>query len=211
MHFLCLNRCNPARGDFDRSCFPIRRGKRPSRCVSFVRSFPVCQGSKREQREQISNITSYIDGSMIYGSTDFVASRVRKGKCKQNYNILTSTVRDTRTCQPNFSIENQLPEKRYAKYWISLLKFMKQQFNLFEKHEKRSRNYFSKKAFIMMSINTHVPTGVYSLKSRLGRPEQCVKSVQSQQQKSQNDVILVCLLLTLNRFHTLIWCFQSWL
>ena len=42
----------------------------------------MCQGAKREPREQISNITSYIDGSMIYGSTDFVAGQVRDGDCK---------------------------------------------------------------------------------------------------------------------------------
>lgn len=69
-------------GDYDRSCFPIPRSGRQSQCVSFVRSFPVCQGPKRESREQISNITSYIDGSMIYGSTDFVAGKVRDGNCK---------------------------------------------------------------------------------------------------------------------------------
>ena len=75
-------RCSPCLGDFDRSCFPIQRSGRRNQCVSFVRSFPVCQGAKRESREQISNISSYIDGSMIYGSTYFVAGQVRDGDCK---------------------------------------------------------------------------------------------------------------------------------
>ena len=81
----CLSfwfRCFPCLGDYDGSCFPIRRGGPQSQCVSFVRSFPVCQGAKRESREQISNITSYVDGSMIYGSTDFVNGQVRDGDCK---------------------------------------------------------------------------------------------------------------------------------
>ena len=69
-------------GDFDKSCFPIRRGRTGSECVPFVRSFPVCQGEKREERQQISNITSYIDASMVYGSTEFVLSQVRDGNSK---------------------------------------------------------------------------------------------------------------------------------
>ena len=47
-----------------------------------MRSFPVCQGEKREERQQISNITSYIDASMVYGSTEFVLSQVRDGNSK---------------------------------------------------------------------------------------------------------------------------------
>ena len=47
-----------------------------------MRSFPVCQGVKREERQQISNITSYIDASMVYGSTKFILSQVRDGNSK---------------------------------------------------------------------------------------------------------------------------------
>ena len=56
--------------DFDRLCFPIRRGETGTKCVSFVRSFVICQGQKREERQQMNKVTSYIDGSMIYGCTD---------------------------------------------------------------------------------------------------------------------------------------------
>ena len=36
-------------------------------CVSNARSFPICQPvGKRKTREQISNITSYVDDSNIY-------------------------------------------------------------------------------------------------------------------------------------------------
>ena len=41
-------------------------------------------------------------------------------------------------------------------------------------------------------------------KSTMETPEQCVKSVNNK----DNDVVLKSLLLTLNRIHTLFWCFQ---
>ena len=49
-------------------------------CLRFRRSLPVCDSNPPlsfTPREQINDITSFIDGSMIYGSTDEVASRVR--------------------------------------------------------------------------------------------------------------------------------------
>ena len=48
---------------------------------------------------------------------------------------------------------------------------MKQQFNLFGKHEKLSKIYFSKKNFLLISINTHVPTGVSLFKVKNGKTE----------------------------------------
>ena len=51
-------------------------------------------------------------------------------------------------------------------------------------------------------------------RSTMDTLEQCVKSIQSQQYKHQSDVaevLLVSLLLTLNKFHTLFWCFLCWL
>ena len=77
------SRCIPRQGDYDNLCFPIRRGgSSRSDCVSLVRSFPVCQqAGRRVQREQISNITSYVDGSNIYG-INITAPLVRNGNCK---------------------------------------------------------------------------------------------------------------------------------
>ena len=76
-------RCIPRQGDYDNLCFPIRRGGSSRRdCVSLVRSFPVCQpAGRRVTREQISNITSYVDGSNIYG-INITAPLVRNGNCK---------------------------------------------------------------------------------------------------------------------------------
>ena len=45
-------------------------------CI-IVRSFTICQGQKREERQQINKVTSYIDGRMIYGSTDSESLQIR--------------------------------------------------------------------------------------------------------------------------------------
>lgn len=100
-------RCFPCLGDFDRSCFPIRRGRTGSECVPFVRSFPVCQGEKREERQQISNITSYIDASMVYGSTEFVLSQVRDGNSKL-FNMFYSAICRVINARPSHQSKNYL-------------------------------------------------------------------------------------------------------
>ena len=49
-------------------------------CLPFRRSLPVCELEKPlsfEPREQINDITSFIDGSMIYGSNEELAKAVR--------------------------------------------------------------------------------------------------------------------------------------
>ena len=73
-------------------CFPIpvpendRRIQRE--CLSFTRSSAVCgtgapslllkENNRGVHREQLNAITSYIDGSQIYGSTNEMASRLRE-------------------------------------------------------------------------------------------------------------------------------------
>ena len=51
-------------------------------CLSFVRSVPACTGSSSPVelggRQQIKDITSFIDGSMIYGSDATLAGRLRE-------------------------------------------------------------------------------------------------------------------------------------
>ena len=55
----------------------------------------------------------------------------------------------------------------------------------------------------------HKPAGIFLFKAAMETTEQCMKSV-----KSFNDfidVVLLFLVLTLNRFHTLFMCFHFWL
>ena len=59
------------------------------RCLSFVRSVAVCDG-QYSVRNQINEITSYLDGSQVYGSKDAVYNAVRdfynNGRMKVQYN-----------------------------------------------------------------------------------------------------------------------------
>lgn len=76
--------------DNDAPCFPIPVPDGDPRinrqCLAFTRSAAVCGtgasslllGSVGIHREQINAITSYIDGSMIYGSIEVVAGKLRE-------------------------------------------------------------------------------------------------------------------------------------
>jgi hypothetical protein len=71
-------RCNNSPADFTNPCFaiqPVRQ--RP--CIRLIRSAARCpiNGFKLLPREQINVNTAYIDGSMIYGSSESVAKSVR--------------------------------------------------------------------------------------------------------------------------------------
>ena len=79
-------RCDERDGAFDYPCNNVVPGpilSRMSRCVKFVRSFAACENSgRRRPREHPLNITHYVDGSMIYGSTDRELELLRDGKSK---------------------------------------------------------------------------------------------------------------------------------
>lgn len=45
-------------------------------CIPFFRSAPACD-SGRATREQINALTSFLDGSMVYGSEQHLANRLR--------------------------------------------------------------------------------------------------------------------------------------
>ena len=79
-----ITRCNNSPEDNEPPCFAIQpTSRRP--CIRFIRSAARCQinGFKLLPREQINVNTAYLDGSMIYGSSEAVANDVRElgSKC----------------------------------------------------------------------------------------------------------------------------------
>ena len=62
-------------------------------CHAFIRSLPVCQQSSNESitpRQQVNELTSFIDGSQIYGSSENVMNAVRasgSGRLRTGQNI----------------------------------------------------------------------------------------------------------------------------
>ena len=76
----------------DQPCFPIEimpndtlRTHLPGKCMEFVRSSAVCGSgetslviNKIHQREQINQLTSFIDASNVYGSNDQDAFDIRE-------------------------------------------------------------------------------------------------------------------------------------
>ena len=46
-------------------------------CLEFTRSVPYCEGTTKDRREQTNGITSFVDGSNIYGSDEVTALSLR--------------------------------------------------------------------------------------------------------------------------------------
>ncbi|XP_059161750.1 chorion peroxidase-like [Physella acuta] len=86
-----LIRCCGANGTrisspLDKNCFPIvlppEEDNFVGSCMEFIRSIPAASGDGCElsPREQVNSLTSFVDASQIYGSTEEVAAKVRDGK-----------------------------------------------------------------------------------------------------------------------------------
>eukprot|EP00069_Balaena_mysticetus_P000474 bmy_03555T0 len=64
-------------------CFPIKIPPNDPRimnqrdCIPFFRSAPSCPQNKNKVRNQINALTSFVDASMVYGSEDALALRLR--------------------------------------------------------------------------------------------------------------------------------------
>ncbi|CAB4007294.1 peroxidasin homolog, partial [Paramuricea clavata] len=103
--------CNGSPEDDVEPCFPILpAGGRP--CIRLIRSAARCpiNGFKLLPREQINVNTAYIDGSMIYGSSESVANAVRD--LSSDYGLLQTSGADllpidnSQLGEPNSLCEN---------------------------------------------------------------------------------------------------------
>jgi len=75
--------CDGSPEDYEPPCFPIMYPD-GSECTMFTRSAAACQTDSENvsPREQLNTITSFIDGSQIYGSSGEVAENLRDLDCK---------------------------------------------------------------------------------------------------------------------------------
>ena len=70
---VCTDVCAPVQTPADDQTFGVGTARNGS-CLPFVRTVPACSEAQFEPRQQVNELTSYLDGSMVYGST---ATRAR--------------------------------------------------------------------------------------------------------------------------------------
>uniref|UniRef100_A0A7M5UE79 Uncharacterized protein n=1 Tax=Clytia hemisphaerica TaxID=252671 RepID=A0A7M5UE79_9CNID len=66
---------------FKYPCFPIKFDDDTSACTPFTRAFAACQSaslSRRTDRQQVNDLTAFVDGSQIYGHNEALAQSLRK-------------------------------------------------------------------------------------------------------------------------------------
>ena len=72
-------RCDRSKKDYTQPCFPMPYENGIDGCSTFVRSAAVCQTNEVqiEKRQQMNTITGFIDASMVYGSSQGEAEKLR--------------------------------------------------------------------------------------------------------------------------------------
>ena len=68
MHCESTDLCAPVRVPEDDQVFGVGTARNGS-CLPFTRTMPACSNTQFEPRQQVNEITSYLDGSMVYEST----------------------------------------------------------------------------------------------------------------------------------------------
>ena len=65
-------------------CFPLL-DRAKTRCINFTRSSSVCLANefgRIKKREQVNELTAFVDGSQVYGSDDGLAKILRSSNGK---------------------------------------------------------------------------------------------------------------------------------
>ncbi|XP_074117999.1 myeloperoxidase-like isoform X1 [Sminthopsis crassicaudata] len=82
------------------SCFPLKippndpRIRNRSDCIPFFRSCPACTEGNITIRNQINSLTSFLDASMVYGSEDLLAQRLRDNTNQKGFLAVNDKYKD---------------------------------------------------------------------------------------------------------------------
>ena len=105
--------CAPLRTPMDDPGFDDMGAAHNGSCIPFVRSVPACSETHLEARQQVNEQTSYLDGSMVYGSTAEHASflrNFRSGRLKEGPTFPLGGLASLPTIPPCPPEENGLGE-----------------------------------------------------------------------------------------------------
>lgn len=59
-------------------CFPLKFDHHSDECTGLGRAKPACKDDPHKPRDQINELTSFVDLSQVYGTTEKIAKKLRK-------------------------------------------------------------------------------------------------------------------------------------
>ena len=113
----CTDVCFPVQVPEDDEAFGVDE-PREGACLPFARTVPACELEDFEARDQLNELTHYIDGSMIYGSTkeradflrEFKGGRLRVGPAfPAGQGASLPEISAFPPCEPSEPLEETLP------------------------------------------------------------------------------------------------------